>query len=370
MNKEKETKLNSNISSMSVGNMASVLGEYYSNIIKDNEAIDTFPSVMLWGAPGIGKSQGIRQMAEIIQKDTGKTVVITDVRLILFNPVDLRGIPTANNDKTLAIWLKPKIFQMDNSKDIVNILFLDELSAAPQSVQAAAYQIVLDRQIGEHKLPNNCLVIGAGNRVTDASVAIKMPKALANRFLHIEIEVDFDSWKQWAVLNKIDSQIIAFLSFNNGNLMKFDPSSSELAFATPRSWEMASKVIQKSNGDVNKAFPLLCGCIGTGLSVEFKKYCKVFHKLPNIPDIFHKGTGSIPIEADVLYATISAIYDYILKNNPSSWELSNMINYAFTLPVDFYNILFMDFMSLKPEIKNILVINTKFSTWLKKQNGI
>ena len=126
---------------------------------------------MLWGPPGVGKSQGVRQIASEIREKTGKKVEVTDVRLLLFNPVDLRGIPTANEDKTLAVWLKPKIFQMDPSEDVINFLFLDEISAAPQSVQAAAYQITLDRTVGEHKLPENCVVIAAGNRVTDRSVA-------------------------------------------------------------------------------------------------------------------------------------------------------------------------------------------------------
>ena len=143
---------------------------------------------MLWGPPGVGKSQAIRQIAREIEENTGKRVEVTDVRLLLFNPIDLRGIPTSNADKTLAVWLRPQIFQMDDSDDIINILFLDEISAAPQSVQAAAYQITLDRVVGEHRLPDNCIVIAAGNRTTDKSVAFKMPKALANRVLHIEVE--------------------------------------------------------------------------------------------------------------------------------------------------------------------------------------
>ena len=125
---------------LTVNQMVDQLSKAYVSIIKSNTALKSFPSVMLWGPPGVGKSQGIRQVAKEISEKTGKRVEITDVRLLLFNPVDLRGIPTANNDKTLAVWLKPKIFQMDERNEVVNILFLDEISAAPQSVQAAAYQ--------------------------------------------------------------------------------------------------------------------------------------------------------------------------------------------------------------------------------------
>ena len=189
-----EIKL-TNIPSMNIGKVVSQLTEAYTSVIKSNLPLKTLPSVMLWGPPGVGKSQAIRQLAKEIEQETGKKTVVTDVRLLLFNPIDLRGIPTSNADKTLAVWLKPQIFQMDDSENIVNILFLDEISAAPQSVQAAAYQITLDRVVGEHKLPENCIVIAAGNRTTDKSVAFKMPNALANRLLHIEVQGNFKSWK-------------------------------------------------------------------------------------------------------------------------------------------------------------------------------
>ena len=166
---------------MAVGKMVDKLSQSYCTIIQKGLPVKTMPSVMLWGPPGVGKSQAVRQIAKIIERNTEKEVHVTDVRLLLFNPIDLRGIPTSNADKTSAVWLKPQIFQMDPSDEVVNILFLDEISAAPQSVQAAAYQITLDRVVGEHQLPENCIVIAAGNRVTDRSVAYNMPKALANR---------------------------------------------------------------------------------------------------------------------------------------------------------------------------------------------
>ena len=193
---------------MTVNQMAVTLAGAYANLIKNAVSLRKFPSVMLWGAPGVGKSQGVRQIAKLLEEETGKKVVVTDVRLLLFNPVDLRGIPTANAEKTLAVWLKPKIFQMDEGEEVINILFLDEISAAPQSVQAAAYQITLDHTVGEHKLPENCIVIAAGNRVTDKSVAFHMPKALANRLCHIEVEAHQKSWREWAVKENIHEKMV------------------------------------------------------------------------------------------------------------------------------------------------------------------
>ena len=217
-------KLN-NIPTMSVGRAVGALAELYSATITAHLPLHSLPSVMLWGPPGIGKSQAVRQLAEEIGRRTGKRTAVTDVRLLLFNPIDLRGIPTANADKTLAVWLKPQIFQMDPSPSLVNFLFLDEISAAPPSVQAAAYQITLDRTVGEHRLPDNCIVIAAGNRVTDKSVAYKMPKALANRLCHIEVAGNRDSWMRWAVENGIHEMVMGFLSFRADYLMQFDADS-------------------------------------------------------------------------------------------------------------------------------------------------
>ena len=168
---------NDEVLRLTVDQAVSQLSSAYIAMINTHTVLKRFPSVMLWGPPGVGKSQGVRQIASEIEAKTGKRAQITDVRLLLFNPVDLRGIPTANADKTLAVWLKPKIFQMDAGEDVINLLFLDEISAAPQSVQAAAYQITLDRTVGEHRLPDNCIVLAAGNRVTggihDAQSACK-----------------------------------------------------------------------------------------------------------------------------------------------------------------------------------------------------
>ena len=233
----------SELPSVYINELVQYLSDMYSQLINNNVPLSTFPSVMLWGQPGVGKSQAIKQIANRIAESTKKRVVVTDVRLLLFNPIDLRGIPVADKEKNNAIWLKPYIFQMSDDKDVINILFLDEITAAPQSVQAAAYQITLDRTIGEHKLPPNTIVISAGNRISDKSVANKMPKALANRLLHFEIESDFDNWKSWAIQNNINKKVIGFLSFKPELLNCFDPKKDSTAFPTPRTWEMVSNVL-------------------------------------------------------------------------------------------------------------------------------
>ena len=364
-----EVKL-SNVPSMPVGTMVTKLSDAYSKLIENGLSVWTMPSVMLWGPPGGGKSQAVRQIAKEIEENTGKKVNVTDVRLLLFNPIDLRGIPTANEDKTLAVWLKPKIFQMDPSKEIINILFLDEISAAPQSVQAAAYQITLDRVVGEHKLPENCIVIAAGNRTTDKSVAFRMPKALANRLLHIEVEGSFDSWKKWAIRNGINDKVIGFLSFRQNYLMGFDSGSDDLAFPTPRSWEMVSNLLNNIEDDVDKMYSLIAGIVGTGVAVEFRTWTKIYKNLPDIEDIFDGKNPPLPKNTDAMYALTASMVAYARKHKEDMNRIANSIRYGNLMPPDFATVLMKDYMYIEKDYKNKLMSVPEFMKWLQTKGSL
>ncbi|MBO4251855.1 MAG: AAA family ATPase [Clostridia bacterium] len=359
-----------NVPTLNVGKIVDLLSDGYSNIINGGLPIRTFPSVMLWGAPGVGKSQAVRQIARAIEEKTGKKTNITDVRLLLFNPIDLRGIPTANADKTLAVWLKPQIFQMDESDKTINILFLDEISAAPQSVQAAAYQITLDRVVGEHKLPENCIVIAAGNRLTDKSVVYKMPKALSNRLLHIDVEVNFESWKKWAIESGINKQVIGFLDFKRDYLSGFDSSDDDLAFPTPRSWEMVSNVLNFVENDLNKAYYLIGGLIGTGIAVELRSWSKIYSELPSIEDIFNGKSVAVPKGNDIVYALCSSMVSYAREHKNDLDKITNSIIFANRLSPDFSAMLLRDYMYIEKGYKEKLMKIPEFIAWLSSKGRL
>ena len=355
---------------MNVNRLVDNLTTAYCNIISANVPIKKFPSVMLWGPPGVGKSQAIRQIGKRIETQTGKKVHITDVRLLLFNPIDLRGIPTSNADKTLAVWLKPQIFQMDESDSVINILFLDEISAAPQSVQAAAYQITLDRVVGEHKLPENCIVIAAGNRTTDKSVAFKMPKALANRLMHIEVEGSFKSWKQWAIQNGINAKVVGFLSFRRERLMDFDSSTDDLAFATPRSWEMVSNILNYVESDIDKVYSLVAGIVGCGAALEFRTWSKVYNELPDIEEIFDGKQPKVPTRTDAMYALCASMTAYAREHKNDIHRIANSIRYAQRLSPDFSTVLLKDYMYIEKDYRRKLLNIPEFSVWLNSKGKL
>lgn len=362
------------VPSADIDTLIGILSDIYSEAV--NERVDFFkiPSVMLWGPPGVGKTQAVRQVAEQIMRRTGKTAVVTDVRLLLFNPIDLRGIPTANEDKTLAVWLRPQIFDMDASDDVVNILFLDEISAAPPSVQASAYQITLDRTIGEHKLPDNCIVIAAGNRITDRSVAYKMPKALANRLMHFEVNSSFRAWRKWALSNGIDEKVLGFLSFRPDRLMAFDSVSDDLAFATPRSWEMVSDLLKLTGGTVESAFLPVAGLVGSGVAAEFRSWSQVYDKLPDIRKIFDGEYVEIPKDIDVLYALVSGMAKYASEHRNDLDRIENSVIFASKLPPDFAAVLMKDYIGFEEGYRLKLLNIPEFASWMRTKgvmlNGI
>ena len=352
---------------LTVSQAVEQLSTAYKTLIRSNIPLETFPSIMLWGPPGVGKSQGVRQIADRISASTGKDVRVTDVRLLLFNPVDLRGIPTANAEKTLAVWLRPKIFDMDASDSVINILFLDEITAAPQSVQAAAYQITLDRTVGEHRLPENCIVIAAGNRITDRSVAFNMPKALANRLCHIEIKGEANSWHDWAVASGVHPLVMSYLDYSSSTLTLFDPTEDNLAFPTLRSWEMVSNILRTVSEDVTAVYPLIAGCIGVNTAGSFRTWCEIYSKIPPMELIFRERCFEVPGRPELMYATVAAMVDYA-RRGATEAELKNSVDYALKLPVEFRFRLFSDYYRIRP-VRDKLRRDKTFSQWVTYHKG-
>jgi len=349
---------------MSPTDMVTLLGRLYAETIAHGDPVWKVPAVMLWGSPGVGKSQGVRQLATYLRQATGKRVEVTDVRLLLFNPIDLRGIPTADQTRTFAIWLRPKIFDMRPETDTINILFLDEISAAPPSVQAAAYQITLDRVVGEHRLPDNCIVIAAGNRVTDKSVAYKMPKALSNRMCHLQIDVDFDAWKQWAVDQKLDLRVIGFLSNRQDYLCTFNGGNDDVAYATPRSWEMVSNVLlEGSYASPKQAYALIAGLVGIGVANEFCSWCRTHATLPDVSKIVKGESQPVPTTPDALYATVR-LFASAVGDCKDVEKTRALVAFSTKFPPDYTATFFKEMLAKGEAVKRRLLQIPEFVRWV------
>lgn len=249
--------------------------------------------LMVWGPPGVGKSQVAAQVAQ------AEGCQFIDLRLPLLDSVDLRGIPTTNNGTTR--WLPPSFLPTKGK----GILFLDEIVQGQQIVQAAASQLILDRRIGEYALPDGWYVMAAGNRETDRAATNKMPSHIANRFVHVQFEIDIEDWLTWAFGNKIDASVIAFLQMRPDLLHQFDPTQK--AFPTPRSWEFVSKVV--TQGADEECFrEIIEGTVGKAAAAEYVGFFRVYRELPEFEDIVKSpGKAKLPTNSAALYAVATML---------------------------------------------------------------
>lgn len=340
--------------------------EFYSSV-KAHGSCKYIPTYMLWGPPGVGKSDGVKQLASKLSALTGKRVEVRDLRLSLFTPSDILGVPFVDRESGSTVWATPKVFVMDDSEELINILFLDELSSASEDVQKAAYQICLDRKAGDRNFPDNCIVIAAGNRLTDMSISFRMSKALCNRLDHFDVCADYDSWRSWAVRNGINELVIAFIAFDNSRL-SVTPTSAELAYATPRSWTRVSEKLNLANGDFDLCRRSIASAVGNGMAIEFEAFCRGAAKMPNPDEVLRGVCRTFPKTHDAMYALVSALVSRIAAKGDDIEQdaLENAFSYICRLPEDFV-------MLFATDLKNIPTVNKKlmhchaFQVWLNKR---
>ncbi|MEW8690027.1 MAG: MoxR family ATPase [Candidatus Thiodiazotropha endolucinida] len=255
--------------------------------------------VMLWGPPGVGKSDMVREVAMNHQAP------VIDIRLSQMEPSDLRGIPFRVNGS--VEWAVPSILPSRERHGAAGILFLDEITSAPPTVSAAAYQLILDRRLGEYQVPDGWAIFAAGNRQGDRGVTYSMPAPLANRFSHFEVETNLDDWVTWAYRNDIDERIIAFLRFRPELLFDFDPAHNPVAFPSPRSWEFAHRALQKFDKHPQLLQGALQACVGPAAGVELNAFVNSLDKMPDLDAIIAGDDVPVPDEIDLQYAIAAAL---------------------------------------------------------------
>ena len=283
--------------------------------------------VMLWGAPGVGKSQMVAQIA------AGHDVPLIDIRLSQMEPSDLRGIPFKNGDS--VEWAIPAMLPNAERHGTSGILFLDEITSAPPSVSAAAYQLILDRRLGNYEVPDGWAIFAAGNRQGDRGVTYTMPAPLANRFSHFDVDINVDDWVSWAYKNNIDERIIAFVRFRPELLFDFDPAHNPVAFPSPRSWEFAHRGLQKFHQHPDLLLGTLQACVGPAAGIELHAFVNNLDQLPDIDAIIAGDEVGVPTEIDLQYAVASSLVGRAIRakdEDNTATVIGNILKYASRFP--------------------------------------
>ena len=288
--------------------------------------------VMIWGAPGVGKSQVVHQVAREVDRE------MRDVRISQLDPVDLRGVP--NVEGQVTYWNPPCFLPSDPKSR--GVLFLDEINSGAQATMAAAYQLVLDRALGDYRLPDEWAICAAGNRLHDRAIVNQMPAPLRNRFMHIDFEVHTDDWCAWAIDANIASDILGFIRYRPTLLNEFDVAGDKQqamasqklkdarAFATPRSWEFLSKLLH-AGIPTDVEYEVYGSTVGEGPAAEFIAYRKYASQMPNLDQLLlNPEKASIPEEPATLYAVSTGL---ATKATPENFD--RVVAYTDRLPAEF-----------------------------------
>lgn len=315
--------------------------------------IPTQRPLFLWGPPGVGKSALVRNAAKAL----GLSLI--DVRAVLLDPVDLRGLPAIVDGK--AIWCTPDFLPQDGN----GVLFLDELAQAPPLVQSACLQLTLDRRIGEYELPPGWSIVAASNRQEDRAGAHRLISPLLNRFIHVDCEVHNDDWQDWAIGAGICSEVRSFLKFRPSLLHSFNANDGQRSFPSPRTWEFVSQVLDKTPESLWQ--PVVAGCVGVGPAAEFVAFLRLYRDLPDMAEVVKDPANyPIPTEPSVLYATAGALVDRVRKGGNPAADASAAGIYATRMPPEFTTLLLRDLIVVHPQVISTPVVKA----WFSKNAGL
>ena len=284
---------------------------------------------MLHGSPGIGKSQIVHQIAEQYGLE------LIDLRLSQCDPTDLAGFPQIDEARKKAGYLPMDTFPLEGESPKAGyngwLLFFDEANSAPKAVQAAAYKILLDRKIGQHSLHKNCALVAAGNLETDGAIVEEMSTALQSRLSHIELQVDSDSWVEWAQKSDVHHMITSFIQFKPGQLYTFKADHTDKTYACPRTWEFANRVMKVTEDKPANRLPMLSGTLSEGVAREFLTFVKIYDDLPKPAQIMaNPETIKVPSEPSILYALTGT-----LSHNATPQNFESLMKFIVRLPVEF-----------------------------------
>ena len=313
---------------------------------------------MLTGSPGCGKSQIIHQIA------ADYDLKVIDLRLSQCDVTDLNGFPQILGNKAGYVPMDTFPVEGDAIPEGYSgwLLFLDEMNGAVPSVQAAAYKLVLDRMVGQHRLHKNVAIVCAGNLETDNGIVNPMPTPLQSRMVHLELVVDQPEWNDWANGRGLDHRITSHMNFKPGNLYTFRPDHTDNTYACPRTWEFADRILKLEDITSKDMLPMLAGTLSEGVAREFLGYCKIFQDLPTTQDIVRSpSTVRVPDEPSILFALTGS-----LAHHASTDNFAPLVEYILRLPAKFQTVCMRE-----ASRRNVLLKkHPAMQTWLTRMHAL
>ena len=293
--------------------------------------------VLIKGAPGIGKSDIITQVAKELKYD------LSISHPVVSDPTDFKGLPGIVNGKAEFLPFGDLRILINAKKPI--IAFLDDLGQAPAVVQAAAMQLILARRVNSHQISDKVIFVAATNRRQDRAGVTGILEPVKSRFATIiQLDVDPDAWIEWAFDNDMPAELIGFINFRPSLLHVEEATSDIVNHPCPRTTAYCGKLINAGIDDVET----LSGAVGEACAIELVGFMEIYNSLPNINAILlDPGNAIVPKEPAALYAIVSALADKVTKDNAN-----RILKYGNRLPADFSVLLVRDSIRKEPKIQN------------------
>jgi hypothetical protein len=308
---------------------------------------------MVWGAPGIGKTQSVWQLGRELK------CKIIEFKTNIREPVDVRGIPMPDAKTGTTRWYVPDELPRVDRDGEFGILYIDEINTGTTQMMAVMMGLVLERRIGDYVLPEGWTVIASGNRVSDRAAAQRMPTALRNRFAHIHVKPDFAAWKEWANREGVSPILVAFLQLRERDIFHVMPKGDENSFPTPRSWEKAGECI---DADRDIRFGVIAGHVGDVAAADFDAFLDLYETVGDVEKFVRDPQNAlIPSEPSLRYAICTAIARMATTKN-----FDNVVAYANRLPREFQLLVVHDATTRDKRLKN----TTAYTNWAIKNQDL
>ena len=314
---------------------------------------------MIWGGPGLGKSQIVYQTA------ANNNSKLFELRANLFDPVDVRGglkVVEQQDGSFRTRYGIPEDYPDANYQGRVT-LFIDELPVAPKATQNALLQLILDRKIGTYTLPRETTIIAAGNRAKDRAAVHEMPTPVKSRFAHYTVEANVEDWCVWAMQNNISPMIISFIRFRPSLLHAMD--AKENAFPTPRGWEMVNKKLPFMGTSQDEQFYGVASIVGDGTAGEFIAHQSLVSELPDINKIIKSPHAvKVPEKTSVMFAIASALATRVTGGDTGNFK--NILKYMRRFNPEYQVPFIKDALAKDPSLQH----EELFKEWASENSSI
>lgn len=312
------------------------------------------PPIFLWGPPGVGKTAVVGSASHTAQATMMYRLM--SVR----DPVDVKGVPGLTADRKKSFFAPPVDLFPDNPQGKY-FYFFDEITLANPATQAAIYQLITERRIEDERLPEHSLIILASNRLEDRAGVRDLASPFANRVIHINFDVDLDDWRNWAIVNNVAGEIIAFISLNADLLFKFDPQGDKRGFPTPRSIVRVDLILKTHQGEPY-VWEMVEGAAGKEWAAKYRQYLAIYKDLPDVEGILQGKVQIVPVRSDLRFAIAA-----LLGNKAMLEHLEAVMRYSLKLPPE-HSLFLVQLLARRQGVRTQLLKAPSWGAWQKQHH--